>query len=301
MIYLIDHYEMTLDQLQVLVTIVEKGSFRSASETLNRAQSAVSYAIRALESEIGQPLFDRQSYRPTLTPAGRMVLAQARQVLHEESRLKGLAEILRQGVEPHLKVAVAAIYPMARLTDSLCAFREQFPHTQLTLISDVLGADRRLLTDEVELAICEPLGVSPEIENEPLDEVIMWPVMAQGQKPLPGRKAVRSVHAAEIEEIPQIVVMSSTGGEDRSAGVVREGNAWRVSDFATKLELIQSGLGWGRMPVDWIEASVKSGQLLRLNDDTLYRVKINLARRRGKVRGPAFEFLWGALSSGKVK
>ena len=42
----------TIDQYKTLITIVEKGSFRAASESLHKAQSAVSYNIKSLEEEL---------------------------------------------------------------------------------------------------------------------------------------------------------------------------------------------------------------------------------------------------------
>ncbi len=57
---------MTLDQIRVLSTIVQTGSFRGASERLHRTQPTLSVAIRNLEREFGFELFDRANYRPVL-------------------------------------------------------------------------------------------------------------------------------------------------------------------------------------------------------------------------------------------
>src|SRR5450631_425460 len=71
----------TLDQLRVLVTVVEVGSFAGAARKLNRATSVISYTIANLEAQLGVQLFDRETTRkPQLTEAGRMVLAEARLV-----------------------------------------------------------------------------------------------------------------------------------------------------------------------------------------------------------------------------
>ena len=65
---------LTLDQIRVFLSVVDEGSFPKAAKSLQRAQSAVTYAIRKLEAEIGVPLFDRSAYRSVLTPAGRALL-----------------------------------------------------------------------------------------------------------------------------------------------------------------------------------------------------------------------------------
>ena len=62
----------TLDQLQILLCVVETGSFAAAARRLNRATSAITYAIDNLEFQLGLPLFDRVgTRRPELTEAGR--------------------------------------------------------------------------------------------------------------------------------------------------------------------------------------------------------------------------------------
>ncbi|HUH77072.1 MAG TPA: LysR family transcriptional regulator, partial [Devosia sp.] len=50
---------LTLDQLRVLVTIAELGSFSAAARKLQRVQSAISQTVRALESSLDVTLFDR--------------------------------------------------------------------------------------------------------------------------------------------------------------------------------------------------------------------------------------------------
>ncbi|MGI8495368.1 MAG: LysR family transcriptional regulator, partial [Pyrinomonadaceae bacterium] len=61
---------MDINQLEVLVTVAQEKSFSRAAEILNRTQPAVSQAIRRLENEIGEKLFDRSSKDGTLTAAG---------------------------------------------------------------------------------------------------------------------------------------------------------------------------------------------------------------------------------------
>lgn len=58
-----------LDQLRVLATLHRTGSFTKTAESLHRAQSAISYAIKSLESELGIGLLDSTGYRAKFTPA----------------------------------------------------------------------------------------------------------------------------------------------------------------------------------------------------------------------------------------
>ncbi len=282
---------MTLDQLQVFKTIIETGSFRAASEKLNRAQSAVSYAIKQLEEEVGTLLFSRETYRPSLTELGRAYYEKVQAVLKEQSELESLAQLLRDGVEPQLDLSFTALAPLSLITPTLQKFARKFPLTRLSFTADVLAADRCVISGEQDMAIAEPPSLNKELEAVNFGEVEMWPVIASTH---PLVNSISRVDDVDLKLIPQIVVRSSIGGEDRTAGVLYESRSWRVSDFPSKLDLLRAGLGWGRMPSHWVEAEIASKSLKRLDDTVQFKVPLQLFRRRGKV-GPAAAFLWDAL------
>ena len=66
---------MDLGQLEVFLAVTREGTFSRAAEKLHRTQSAVSQSIHKLESDIGEPLFDRSSRDGLLTDAGRVQMA----------------------------------------------------------------------------------------------------------------------------------------------------------------------------------------------------------------------------------
>jgi len=67
--------------LRYFVAVAERLSFSRAARELPLSQSALSEAVRRLESEIGTRLLRRNSRRVELTPAGEVLLADAREVL----------------------------------------------------------------------------------------------------------------------------------------------------------------------------------------------------------------------------
>ena len=73
---------MDINQLEVLVTVARERSFSRAAEVLSRTQPAISQAVRRLEEEIGEKLFDRSSKDGTLTQEGQVLLEYARQMLN---------------------------------------------------------------------------------------------------------------------------------------------------------------------------------------------------------------------------
>ncbi|OOY32666.1 LysR family transcriptional regulator [Thioclava sp. F36-6] len=77
---------MEMRQLRYFVAVARERSFSRAANTLNMAQPPLSRQIQMLEAEMGAELIDR-SVRPLrLSPAGRLFLKQAEQILgHAEA------------------------------------------------------------------------------------------------------------------------------------------------------------------------------------------------------------------------
>src|SRR2546426_12763034 len=73
---------MDINQLEVFLGVANEKSFSRAAEPLPGTHPAVSPAIRRLENELGEPLFDRSSKDGTLTAAGRVLFDFAQQMLN---------------------------------------------------------------------------------------------------------------------------------------------------------------------------------------------------------------------------
>lgn len=73
--------KIKLNQLEMLVTLVETGSFSATALELDCAQSRVSYVIGELEQAVGARLLNRSRAGCTPTDAGQRVLVQARAML----------------------------------------------------------------------------------------------------------------------------------------------------------------------------------------------------------------------------
>jgi DNA-binding transcriptional LysR family regulator len=85
---------MEISQLEVFLAVAQEGGFSRAAEKLYRTQSAVSQAIRKLESEIGEPLFDRSTRDGMLTDAGQVLREYAERLLNlRESAREALGEL----------------------------------------------------------------------------------------------------------------------------------------------------------------------------------------------------------------
>jgi DNA-binding transcriptional LysR family regulator len=137
---------MDVNQLEVLVAVANEQSFSRAAQALHRTQPAVSQAIRRLEVELGEPLFDRSSKDGTLTAAGRVLFDFAEQMLN--LRLGAHRAIKELKDLHHGKLALSANeYTVMYLLPVLAVFRARHPHLKVEvkrslasrIASEVLG------------------------------------------------------------------------------------------------------------------------------------------------------------------
>ncbi len=287
----------TLDQLRVFATVCEAGSFSAAARTLNRAQSAVSYAMTNLETQLGLDLFHRGHRKPVLTEAGRAVLADARRIGLIIDELRARASGLTAGLEAEVGLAVDVMFPTSRLVGVLDAFARQFPTVSLRLRIETLGAVVQLVLERsCGLGISGPMGIAGEnIERRLLCQVHLIPVcapchaLAQLPPPLP-RKAF-------FEHTQLVLTDRSTLTEGQDFGVLSV-HTWRLGDLGAKHALLRAGLGWGNMPEPMVQEDLAAGRLVRLVSDEqpAQPFPLHLIHRADAPPGPAGRWLADRLS-----
>lgn len=118
---------MTLEQLRIFVAVATREHVTEAAKALNLTQSAVSAAIRALESQHDVPLFDRVGRRVVLTVAGRLFLTEARQVLASAAAASAALEDLAGLKRGRVQLAASQTVAHYWLPPRLVAFRAAYP------------------------------------------------------------------------------------------------------------------------------------------------------------------------------
>ena len=284
---------MTLEQLRVLESIVQSGGFRGASEQLHKAQSAISYAIKSLEEEMGVLIFNREKYRPVLTPEGEAIYKKAKQILRQTEELECLGKELSMGTEAEVCLAINAIVPLHPIKEVLTRFSKEFPHTRLKLyIENLGGAIERLADQEADIALAEIIHNKTLFNTSTCTLVQFLPVAAPSHTLA---KKNKILSPRDMIEQTQITVRdTSRHSEKTTIGVLEESLIWSVSDFATKRELLLSGLGWGMMPKHLIEGDLKRGALntLQLKEPMRDEMEIFISRLKNHPQGPAAAKLW---------
>jgi DNA-binding transcriptional LysR family regulator len=281
----------TLDQLRVLAAIADSGSFTAASRQLRRAQSVISYAMTNLEAQLGVALFDRNGRTPTLTEAGRALLADARRVALRVDELRARAMALRQGTEAEVALAVDVMYPIPRLTEVLRAFAEAFPTVGLRLRMEAIGGVAQLVMDGASaLGLSGWAGDLPAtLQRRVIGSLMLIPVAA----PTHPLAAFARVPCGAARDHTQLVLSDAsrlTEGRDFGVMSIR---TWRLGDLGAKHALLVAGLGWGNMPEHLVAGDIEAGRLARLHFDEApqYSYPLSLLHRTDAHPGPAATWL----------
>ncbi len=282
----------TLDQLRVFVAVIDCGSFSKAARELHRTQSVVSYTIANLETQLNVALFDRSKRKPTLTEAGKALLADARTVGLKVDAMRARAKTLAQGLEAEVSIAVDVMFPNCRLVTALQAFQQEFPTVGLRLRIEALGAVMHLVTERVcQIGITGPmLDFADTFQHQQLGSVTMIPVAAPTH---PLGQMVGIIPTDVARDHTQLVLTDRsqlTAGQNFGVIAIRD---WRLGDLGAKHMLLLAGLGWGSMPEDIVRQDLDSGRLVRLQLAHMAsgEYTLHMIHRADDAPGPAGRWL----------
>ena len=278
-------------QLQVLLAVADAGSFAGAARRLNRATSAITYAIDNLEAQLGLPLFDRVATRkPELTQAGRAVLAEARAVTHGVDMLRAKVKGLLEGLEAEISLAVDVMLPTARLVDALQGFQTTFPTVQLRLHVETLGAVTQLVLDgTANIGVSGPNVAADGTESIAIGGVQLVPVAAPFH---PLARLGGQARGSAREHIQLVLTDRSKLTEGQDFGVVGP-KTWRLADLGAKHALLLAGVGWGSMPAPMVKGDIEAGRLVELDltDWWAATYPMRVLHRIDSPPGPAAQWL----------
>lgn len=157
---------MNVAELRVFAAVARLGGMNRAATELNTVQSNVTTRVRALEAELGTPLFHRHSRGVTLTAAGRRLLPYAGQVarLLDDARRAVADDGTPKG---NLTVGSLETTAAMHLSPVLAAYAAAYPEVDLVLRTGTTAElVEAVLEHRVEGAfVCGPVA-HPDLEQE---------------------------------------------------------------------------------------------------------------------------------------
>lgn len=125
--------DLSLRQLEAFVQVADSGSFRRAAARLGQAQPVLSRLIGQAEQTLGARLFDRDTRRVEITPAGRELLPLAQRLLRDFDDTLGDFGAFMAGRSGRVSMVVLPSVSVAWVPRAMAAFARTHPQVNFAL------------------------------------------------------------------------------------------------------------------------------------------------------------------------
>jgi DNA-binding transcriptional LysR family regulator len=137
-------------------------------------QPAFSRSIRALEDELGMPLFDRIGRRSELTPFGRDVVLRARQLVSEAGELRDSGRQMREGQGGAIRIGMGSGPGAMLMTPLLMHMAKHLPGVRLEISrarTELLVQGLRNRTLDALVVDARSMSPAPDLRMEMIQQM----------------------------------------------------------------------------------------------------------------------------------
>lgn len=261
---------MEMSHLRTFRAVAETLNFTRAAERLHLTQSAVSHQIKALEEELGEPLFIRAKRGVKLSQAGKIALEYATRILDEAAALR--ERIAGKDGAPTGRVRVAAatqafVHLFAPLFES---FMDSQPGIDLafrtTVSTEQTVAD--ILNGAADVGFASLAVYSPNLQVTKLFEDELALIVGSAHK-LSGARL-----ATPADILREKLILFERGASIRRATDqffdqigVRPELALESNDTFFIKRMVERGVGVSLLPAWAVRDEVAQGRLAQLPID----------------------------------
>ena len=284
-------------RLRVFLTVARELHFSRAAARLHLSQPALSQQVRALERDLGVPLFTRTSRRVELTAAGEALVQAAPRVLYEQERAVDAVQQAAKGITGQLGIGSVRT-GLARVVPAVMReFTRGHPRVRFDVVQMDTALQLRALVDgSIDVGVVRAAAPTERLEietlvSEPLMLVLPADHALVGDDPIEPA-ALRDEQfvswprhlGADFADI----VVAFCREHGFSPSVVSEG-----SDIDTQLALVAAGFGVSLQPAFYAGAC-PAGVVFRPLAGPTPEVALQLAWRRDHPGPMVAQFIQAA-------
>jgi LysR family cyn operon transcriptional activator len=258
---------MEMSQLRTFRAVAETLNFTRAAERLHLTQSAVSHQIKALEEELGEPLFIRAKRGVKLSQAGQIALEYVQRILDDSEALRESVSGRERKPVGRVRVAAATqafVHLFAPLFESFMDSHHGIDLSFRTTVStEQTVAD--ILNGAADVGFASLAVYSPNLQVTKLFEDELALIVSKDHKLAKKRTAT----VAEIQQ--EKLILFERGASIRRATDhffdqigVRPDLALESNDTYFIKRMIERGLGASLLPGWAVRDEVASGKLAQL-------------------------------------
>ncbi|HTN98878.1 MAG TPA: LysR family transcriptional regulator [Nordella sp.] len=276
----------TLRQLQYFIAVAEEGTVSGAAQSLSISQSAVTEAIKELETDLGVTLFERHRRGLTITHKGHQFYRHANRILADVQDARRSFADEAAAPPAVLSLGVTSLVAGYVLSDLLARFRRAYPGISVTAIEDNGDyLEHLLIGGELDVAV---MVISNLRDRNALQAEIFETSPYRLWLPLGHRLAsAESIALADITSEPLIMLSvdetEENTGKLLSALGTKPHVAFRTRSVEAVRSLVATGAGVAILPDLVYRPWSLEGDRIESRDisGTLPVVQVGMVWRRG--------------------
>ena len=253
---------LTPDNLGLLQSIAETGSFAAAARQLGLVPSALTYRVRQIEDALDVLLFDRSARQARPTDAGLELLREGKRLLEDVDAIANRVRRVATGWEPQLTLSVDGVISPTTMLELVEAFYALEPPTRLKWRDGILSGTAEALTSgHADLAIGVTEGASnvAGLQAAPIGELRFIFVVAPHH---PLARLPEPISDSQLRAHRLIAVADSARQSQVTMGILPGQDVFTVDNMRAKIQAQLRGLGAGFLPEPMVRPYVQAGHLV---------------------------------------
>lgn len=227
------------DNIRHFLEVTRLGSVRQASQQLGVNQTTVSRRISALESQLGNRLFDRSVNGWMITPLGERLIESAESMSEEAHTIERFVMAESQELRGRLRLTVGDVCTQQLVMPAIEQFVRKYPEVDLEIIATHQGLD--LAAREADIAV--------RATDNPPDNLIGQRIATMAFA-IYGTKTLLSRVSEHDVSVPCITWVGDS--QTRAPWIKRSfpnaSRIYRTSELGIMLDMTKRGLSIAQLP-----------------------------------------------------
>lgn len=270
------NFRISLKQWKMFHAVVDFDGFTGAASHLHISQSAISYTLAKLQEQLGVSLLKIEGRKAQITEEGKILLDRSRELVKNAVELEALAENLRNGWGPEIRLSIDPSFPPELLMRALRKLSPYSLNIKLSVEEATLQQVKKALHERTaDLAISTEVPVG--FTGKKLIE-IEHVAVAHPEHPLFALR--RDITAEDLEKQVQIVIAGSNDNpaEQSNYRLSRYSRCWKVGGIDTAIDALRHCLGYAWLPKCRVQRWIDENQIsiLPLHNVATYKSSLYL-------------------------
>lgn len=260
---------VSLNDLDAVLAIARRASFRAAAIDLGMSTTALSNAIGKLEANLGVRLFNRTTRSVSLTDAGRLFVEHVAPALGE---VQGALEVVRaQRDQPSgmLRINAAAFAAREIIGPLVLEFLRRYPQMQVDLVTEGRLVD--IVADGFDLGVRVADLVPSDMISLSLGRPQRYAVVASAAylaaRGTPRLPADLQRHSCVRVRLPDGALFRWRFANGNSAQQIDVQGPITLDEASLARAAVMAGVGLGYFMEQDVREDIADGRLVRVLDD----------------------------------